>query len=183
VSAARPARALRPRDPPPEDDHERPSRLPARAPRRRDRPAARRLRRRRRDAPRQRDRRRLRLQRHGRGDGPTPANDEIDVEELHLGRALKPDSTVAEDTDDFRTGDTIWAVMETDANESGKQVVVRWTMDDGDQIVHEEPRMVATGDKARTVFRGKAGGWAPGKYHVRIMYNGKETKSAEFEVK
>jgi hypothetical protein len=115
--------------------------------------------------------------------GTTPANDEIDVEELHLGRALKPDSTVAEDTDDFRTGDTIWAVMETDANESGKQVVVRWTMDDGDQIVHEEPRMVATGDKARTVFRGKAGGWAPGKYHVRIMYNGKETKSAEFEVK
>lgn len=115
--------------------------------------------------------------------GTTPAADEIDVEELHLGRALKSDSSVVEDMNEFRTGDTIWAVMETDANESGKQVVARWIMDENDQLVSEEPRTVATGDKARTVFRGKAGGWAPGKYHLRLMYNGKETKSAEFEVK
>jgi hypothetical protein len=113
----------------------------------------------------------------------TPAADEIDVEELHLGRALKPDSSVTDDVDDFRAGDTIYAVMETDANESGKQVTARWTMGDNDQVVSEESRTVVTGDKARTVFRGKAGGWAPGKYHFRVLYNGKETKSAEFEVK
>lgn len=115
--------------------------------------------------------------------GTTPAGDEIDVEELHLGRALKPDSSVTEDMDDFRTGDTIYAVMETDANESGKQVTARWIMGDNDQLVSEEQRTVATGEKARTVFKGKAGGWAPGKYHLRIMYNGKEAKSADFEVK
>ena len=115
--------------------------------------------------------------------GTTPAADEIDVEELHLGKALKPDSSVADATDDFKTGDTIYAVMETDANESGKAVVARWTMGDNDQLISEETRTVATGDKARTVFKGKAGGWAPGKYHFRVMYNGKEAKSAEFEVK
>jgi len=115
--------------------------------------------------------------------GTTPAADEIDVEELHLGRALKPDSSVVEDMDDFRTGDTIYAVMETDANESGKQVTARWIMGDNDQLISEEPRTVVTGEKARTVFKGKAGGWAPGKYHLRIMYNGKEAKSADFEVK
>lgn len=114
--------------------------------------------------------------------GTTPAGDEIDVEELHLGRALKTDSSVVEDMEEFRTGDTIYVVMETDANESGKQVVVRWTKDDNDQVVHEETRMIVTGDKARTVFR-HAASWAPGKYHVRIMYNGKETKSEDFEVK
>jgi hypothetical protein len=115
--------------------------------------------------------------------GTTPAADEIDIEEIHLGRALKSDSTVVEELDEFRTGDTVYAVMETDANESGKEVVARWIMDGNDQVVSEETRTVATGDKARTVFRGQAGGWAPGKYHLRIMYNGKETKSAEFEVK
>lgn len=114
--------------------------------------------------------------------GATPAGDEIDVEELHLGRALKTDSSVVEDMDEFRTGDTIYVVMETDANESGKEVVVRWTKDDNDQVMHEETRTVVTGDKARTVFR-HAASWAPGKYHVRIMYNGKETKSEDFEVK
>ena len=115
--------------------------------------------------------------------GATPAGDEIDVEDLKLGRALKADSTVADATDDFKPGDTIYAVMETDANESGKQITARWTMGDSDQVISEETRTVATGDKARTVFKGKAGGWAPGKYHLRLMYNGKETKSAEFDVK
>jgi hypothetical protein len=115
--------------------------------------------------------------------GTTPAADEIDIEELHLGRALKADSTVVEELDEFRTGDTVYAVMETDANESGKEVTARWIMDGNDQVVSEETVTVATGDKARTVFRGKAGGWAPGKYHLRVMYNGKESKSAEFEVK
>ena len=115
--------------------------------------------------------------------GTTPAGDEIDVEELHVGNALKPDSTLADASDDFKAADTIYGVMETDANESGKQVVARWTMGDNDQVISEETRTVATGDKARTVFKGKAGGWAPGKYHLRILYNGKEVKSEEFEVK
>ena len=115
--------------------------------------------------------------------GTTPAADEIDVEDLKLGRALNPDSTVTDATDDFKTTDTIYAVMETDANESGKQITARWTMGDNDQLIAEEARTVATGEKARTVFKGKAGGWAPGKYHLRLMYNGKETKSVEFEVK
>ena len=106
--------------------------------------------------------------------GTTPASDEIDVEDLKLGNALNPDSTVKDATDDFKAGDTIYAVMETDANESGKQVTARWTMGDNDQVISEE---------TRTVFKGKAGGWAPGKYHFRVLYNGKETKSAEFEVK
>jgi hypothetical protein len=115
--------------------------------------------------------------------GTAPAGDEIDVEELHVGNELKADSSLADASDDFKAGDTIYGVMETDANESGKQVTARWTMGDNDQLISEEQRTVATGDKARTVFKGKAGGWAPGKYHLRVMYNGKEVKSAEFEVK
>jgi hypothetical protein len=115
--------------------------------------------------------------------GTTPAGDEIDVEELKVGNALKADSSLADASDDFKAGDTIYGVMETDANESGKQVVARWTMGDNDQVISEEQRTVATGEKARTVFKGKTGGWAPGKYHLRVMYNGKEAKAAEFEVK
>ena len=114
--------------------------------------------------------------------GTAPAGDEIDVEGLALGRRLKADSSVAEETDNFGRADTVYAVMETDANESGKQITVRWTMGDNDQLVSEETRTVAAGESARTVFRGKAGGWAPGEYHVRLVYNGKEVKSAEFEV-
>lgn len=115
--------------------------------------------------------------------GTTPAADEIDIEGIKLGRALKADSTIADEVGEFKATDTIYAVMETDANESGKQITARWTMGDNDQVISEETRTVATGESAHTVFRGKAGGWAPGKYHLRLMYNGKESKAAEFEVK
>jgi hypothetical protein len=113
--------------------------------------------------------------------GAAPAGDEIDIEDVKLGRALNPDSTVTDATDDFKAGDTIYAVMETDANESGKQLTARWTMGDNDQVISEETRAVATGEKARTVFKGKEGGWAPGKYHLRLLYNGKESNSTDFD--
>ncbi len=113
----------------------------------------------------------------------TPVSDDIDIEGLKLGRALGADSTIANGMDEFRRTDPIYAVMETDKNESGKKVTARWTRGDSDELVSEETRTVVTGESAHTVFRAKTGALTPGKYHLRIMYNGKESKSADFEVK
>jgi hypothetical protein len=117
--------------------------------------------------------------------GGTLANtDDVDIEELTLGRGTSANGTVSEKTDEFRPTDAIVAVVETDDDDAGKELVARWTFGDNDQLVAEQREIVATGNDARTTFRlTKDSAWPTGKYHVRIMHNGKELKSADFTVK
>ncbi len=114
----------------------------------------------------------------------TITTDDVDIEGLELGRTVGADGKIAEKMDEFRTNDTIVAVVETDDNESGKELIARWTYGDNDQLVEEQRQTVSVGTDARTAFRiTKPTGWPIGTYHVRIMYNGKEVKSEEFKVK
>jgi hypothetical protein len=108
----------------------------------------------------------------------------VDIEGLQLGRAVDANNRVANAMEDFRPNDTIYAVVETDDNEAGKQLVARWTYGDNDQLVAEQTQTVAAGSETRTVFKlSKPSGWPKGEYHVRILHNGQEVKNAEFEVK
>jgi hypothetical protein len=116
--------------------------------------------------------------------GAANATDDLDIEELNLGRTVGADGKIADKTDEFRPNDEIIAVLETDDNASGKELIARWTYGDNEQVVNEERQTVAAGSDARTTFRlKKAGAWPVGKYHLRVMYNGREVKSEEFEVK
>ena len=45
--------------------------------------------------------------------GATPASDEIDIEDPKLGRSLRPDSTVADATDDFKpAGSDLFSILQ-----------------------------------------------------------------------
>lgn len=117
--------------------------------------------------------------------GGTLANtDDVDIEELTVGRGTSANGMVGEKTSDFRPMDTIIAVVETDDEDAGKELVARWTFGDNDQLVAEQREMVAAGSDTRTTFKlTKDSPWPTGEYHVRIMHNGKELKSADFNVK
>ena len=119
----------------------------------------------------------------GSGTG-TLAGDEIDIEGLELGRTVGADGKVADKTNEFGTADDIVAVVETDDNEAGKELVARWTYGDNDQLVSEQRQTVAAGEDVRTTFRlTKQNAWPTGTYHLRILHNGKELKSEQFTVK
>ncbi|MES2525040.1 MAG: hypothetical protein V4617_20245 [Gemmatimonadota bacterium] len=114
----------------------------------------------------------------------TMSTEELDVESIEFGRAVGADGKVAEKIGDFGTRDTIVAVVETDDNAAGKELVARWTYGDNDQLVEEQRQTVAAGQDVRTTFRlTKASAWPTGTYHLRIMHNGKEEKSEQFTVK
>jgi len=114
-----------------------------------------------------------------------PVATALRVTDVKLGRSVGADNRIADDTDDFKPNDTIYAVVETDgASSAGQSLVARWTFQDG-QLVEEQTQAVnASGGAAVTQFRiNKPSGWPVGKYKVSIMMNGSEVESEEFEVK
>ncbi len=116
--------------------------------------------------------------------GGTLSGDDVDIEGLELGRAVGTDGKIAEKMGEFRTTDTIVAVVETGENEAGKELRARWTYGDAEQLIEEQRQTVAAGEKARSTFRlAKASAWPVGTYHVRIFHNEKEVKSADYTVK
>jgi hypothetical protein len=109
---------------------------------------------------------------------------DIDVEGIDLGKRVGADGKIADKTDAFNTADTVVAIVDTDDNAGGKELIARWTYGDSDQVVSEQRQTVAVGKDVYTTFRlTKETPWPTGTYHVRIMYNGKELKSSEFTVK
>jgi hypothetical protein len=116
---------------------------------------------------------------------PSATIEELDVEDVTLGRRLNTDNTVADATDDFGVRDTIIAVVKTEDAAPGQELVARWTFGDADQAVAEQTQRVASGaENARTVFRlTKGSAWPKGDYHLRIMSGTKELAKKDFEVK
>ncbi|HYW30283.1 MAG TPA: hypothetical protein VE869_02170 [Gemmatimonas sp.] len=112
------------------------------------------------------------------------ATDEVDVESIDIGRTVGVDGKIAEKLGEFRVRDTIVAVVETDDNAGGKELLARWTYGDNKELVEEQRQTVAAGSDVRTTFRlVKATAWPVGTYHLQVMHNGKELKTEQFTVK
>ncbi len=118
----------------------------------------------------------------------TPGAAALRVTDVDLGKRVGTDNAIADETDDFGTRDTIVAVVKTEGTPAaGATLVARWTFQDG-QVVQEQTENVAApaagGTESRTVFRlTKATAWPTGKYTLRVLHNGTEVQSKDFEVK
>jgi hypothetical protein len=109
---------------------------------------------------------------------------ELDVDNLSLGRTLGADNKIADGTTEFSVRDTVIAVVETDHSPAGAQLTARWTFGDSNQVVAEQTESIASTDDARTIFRlTKSSPWPKGKYHLRIMNGEKELAAKDFDVK
>ena len=107
----------------------------------------------------------------------------VRVADVKLGRALGADKRLTDETDDFRPGDTIYAVVETRGTGPNTSLQARWTYQDG-QVVDESSRSIAAAGEDVTEFHiSKPGGWPKGKYKVEISLNGAAAESEDFEVK
>jgi hypothetical protein len=108
----------------------------------------------------------------------------VSVTNVDLGRSLKPDLKIDDNTTTFHPADVIYASVETKG--SGPVTLgSRWTFQDG-QVVNESARTISpTGDEpTRTEFHiSKPGGWPVGKYHLVITLNGTTADQKDFEVK
>jgi hypothetical protein len=115
---------------------------------------------------------------------PAPAATGLRVTDVSLGRAMVGDTAVAEDIDDFRTTDTIHAVVKHEGAGADARITARWTFQDGQVVDERTETVAATGTAAAyTHFQvSKPGGWPAGNYKLTILVNGQEVESEDFEI-
>jgi hypothetical protein len=107
----------------------------------------------------------------------------LTVSSVKLGRSLNPDGTVKDNTDNFKPGETVYAVVETKGNQTGT-IQARWTFQDGQVVAESSQPIAPSGTEARTEFHiVKPDGLPVGRYRVEISVNGRVVESEEFEVK
>lgn len=108
----------------------------------------------------------------------------VSVTEIDLGRSLKPDLTIEDNTNTFKPSDVIYTSIET-KGAGPATLTVRWTTKN-DQLVDETSRTVSPADDrpARTEFHlSKPDGWPEGEYHLTVLLDGRKVGEKDFEVK
>ena len=109
--------------------------------------------------------------------GPT---EPLRLDTIQLGRALNPDSSIAEHTTAFRSNDTVYVAVLTTAPGRGT-IRVRWTY--GGQLIDEPQREVVYRDAAATSFQlVNSGGFPPGNYSVEVFLDGESVGTRNFRV-
>ncbi|HEU5049110.1 MAG TPA: hypothetical protein VFU00_02235 [Gemmatimonadales bacterium] len=118
----------------------------------------------------------------GTGTATVPATN-VSVSEIRLGNAVGGDKRVAEETDDFRTTETIYASVATAGISPNATLSARWTFQDG-QVVSEDTQTIAPNGPAYTEFHiSNPSGWPTGDYKVEFFLNGQSVGSKDFEIK
>jgi hypothetical protein len=113
----------------------------------------------------------------------TAARTALSVIDVDMGRHIGPDKKITDKTDDFARRDTIYASVHTSGTATTGAVVARWTFQDG-SVVREQTENVSTAGDAYTAFHiVKAGGFAPGKYTLHVLIDGKEVRTKDVTVK
>ena len=107
----------------------------------------------------------------------------VQVTGVMLGQTVGPDKKVLRETETFGTRDTIFASVHTIGSSPNSFLVARWIYQDG-QVVNETSENISpTGDSYTEFHVSKPSGWPKGKYTVKILANGQEVQSKNFEVK
>jgi hypothetical protein len=106
----------------------------------------------------------------------------IAVTQIDLGRSLKPDLTIDDNTNDFKPSDVIYASIETKGS-GPATLAARWTFEDN-QLVNESSRTISPNGPARTEFHiSKPDGLPEGHYRLVLILNGTTAGEKDFEVK
>ena len=112
---------------------------------------------------------------------PAPANAELRVNEVRLGRVLDAEGRVSDETDDFGLRDTIRVSVRTEGTAQNATITARWMF--GDQLVDSTSHTVSPTNTAYThFFIAKPDAWPAGDYRVVILVNGREVQTKDFDV-
>ena len=106
------------------------------------------------------------------------------VTDVTLGKAMRGDTAVVNDIDDFSRTDTVHAVVKHEGAATDARITARWTFQDG-QVVDERTENVSPAGTAASYTHfmiAKPDGWPAGNYKLTILVNGQEVESEDFEI-
>ena len=112
-----------------------------------------------------------------------PAPGALQVTDVTFGRNVGADRRVTNPADSFSARDTIYASVHTIGAAPNAILVTRWIYQDG-QVVNENNENISPSGDAYTEFHVfKPSGWPAGRYTVKVLMNGQEVQSKDFNVK
>ena len=113
----------------------------------------------------------------------TTDNATIRVADIDMGRSIKADKSIDDNTDDFKPTDTIYASVQTNGVATNTPLTVRWTFQDGQVVDEKTETLTTTGDTKTEFHISKPGGLPEGKYTVHVLVDGKEVQTKDVTVK
>lgn len=117
------------------------------------------------------------------GDTTVTTTASVSLVSIDLGKAIQADNKVADETDDFRVGDPIYASLTTSGTVPNAALTTRWLSADG-QVLDEATQNVSLTGTMTTAFHNeKAKEWAAGNYKVEVLVNGDKIGEESFEIK
>jgi len=115
---------------------------------------------------------------------PAPSTEmTIRVADIDMGRSIKADKSIDDNTDDFKPTDTIYASVQTNGVATNTPLTARWTFQDGQVVDEKTETLTTTGDTKTEFHISKPGGLPEGKYTVHVLVDGKEVQTKEVTVK
>ena len=118
----------------------------------------------------------------GTGVGTTTPANNVSAGEIRLGNAIGADKRVANETEDFRPTETIYASVATTGIAPNANLVARWTYQDG-QVVSTDSITIAPNSAEYTEFHiSNPGGFPTGDYKLEVFMNGQSVGTKDFDV-
>lgn len=107
--------------------------------------------------------------------------DDVDIDEVRLGRAIGADMRIADEVTEFMSGDSIYVSVRLEGTANPAQVTARWTTE-SDSLLHEETKTVAAGEQWAWFALGTAQ-LPEGDYELKLLADGDEDEEREFTIK
>ena len=116
------------------------------------------------------------------GKQPAAAPAGVSVADIEIGRSVGADKTIADKTDSFGSGDTIYVSVKTVGSAPSATLTARWTYQDG-QVVDDSSQTISPSASAVSEFHvAKPDGWPSGSYQVEVLLNGTSAGTKKFKV-
>ena len=114
---------------------------------------------------------------------PPTTTASVSLVSIDLGKAIKADNKVTEETENFNVRDPVYASVTTSGDVPNAALTTRWLSADG-QVLDESTQNVSLSGTMTTAFHiAKAADWPAGNYKVEILVNGEKIGDQSFEIK
>ena len=109
------------------------------------------------------------------------ASNDLDIEEVHLGRAVGADMRITDEVDDFAIGDSVYVSVKLEGTANAASLTARWTTE-SDSLIHEETKTVSSSGEQWAWFSIATANLPEGDYELKLMVNGDEDEEKEFSL-
>jgi hypothetical protein len=109
------------------------------------------------------------------------ATNDVDIEEVRLGRAVGADMRITDDINEFTVGDSVYVSVRLEGTANAVPLTARWLTED-DSLIHEEIKTISPAGEQWAWFSLATESLPEGDYELKLFVNGDEDESRDFSI-